>query len=564
MRVFVVAMLAMVVYAAADTSFAWLMKPMLDGSFVAQDPAMIKLIPLAIISIFLLRGIAAFVSGYGMSWVGWRIVQQLRGEMFDKLLHMPAAVYDQASSGELLSKLTFNTERVAGSATKAITVLVRDSLTVFGLLALLLYHSVFLTITILLAAPLCALILFLITKQFRSISKKIQESMGRVSHIAEEIIEGQRVVKIFGGQAYEANKFSTANIRNRKLQMRMVSTKTIATSLVELIVAVALASIVYLATMDNILQTISVGTFVSFMLAMLMLFGPLKRLTEVNEVLQTGIAAGESVFELLDAYSEPNIGTYRSNRVRGDLSFDNVSFRYAKDASLVLDAVNFTATAGQTIALVGRSGSGKTTIANLLARFYGDLQGTITIDGQAIDAYELDNLRSQIAYVGQEVILFNDTVASNIAYGKLATASSDSIRQAAEAAHAAEFVENLAQGYDTIVGENGVLLSGGQRQRLAIARALLKDAPILILDEATSALDSESELAVQAGLAALLKNRTTLVIAHRLSTIENADTILVLDNGKIIERGNHRQLIQARGHYARLHRLQFKEPVEQQ
>ncbi|MDQ7075462.1 MAG: lipid A export permease/ATP-binding protein MsbA [Gammaproteobacteria bacterium] len=556
-RYFGVSVLGLAVYAATDTAFAALMKPLLDGSFVERDPEVIFWLPLVLMGIFVARGVAGFFATYFMAYVGWHIIKQLRQQMFHKLITLPTAIYDRSSAGEMISKLTFNVERVSSAATNSLTVLIRDSLTIFGLLAWMFYLNAYMTLGFLLVGPFMAWIFGTITRRFRRISHRIQGSMGQVTHVVEEAIEGHRVVKIFGGTEYENERFEKLNEENRAQQMKMIKTRAISVPLVQSLAALALASIIFAATRERMIDEVTVGTFMSFMIAMMMLFAPLKRLTMVNEELQKGIAAGQSIFELLDQESEPDQGQMALQKVTGKVAFREVRFAYQADKGEVLKGISFEMQAGQTVAFVGRSGSGKSTLANLLTRLYEPQAGDILLDDQPITEVSLASLRDQLAYVGQDVTLFNDSIANNIAYGKLAESSLEAIQQAAKAAHADEFIEALPDGYQTQVGENGVLLSGGQRQRLAIARAFLKNAPILILDEATSALDTHSERHVQAGLEALLHNRTTLVIAHRLSTIEHADQIMVMEAGEIVERGSHHDLLAKQGAYAALHQLQF-------
>jgi len=556
-RYFGVAVLGLVVYAATDTAFAAIMKPLLDGSFVERDPEMIMWLPLVLMGIFVLRGLAGFYSTYFMAYVGWQVIKQLRQQMFHKLVTLPTAVYDRSSAGEMISKLTFNVERVSSAATNSLTILIRDSLTIMGLLGWMFYLNAYMTFGFLLVGPFMAWIFSSITRRFRRISHRIQGSMGQVTHVVEEAIEGHRVVKVFGGVESENARFEQLNEENRVQQMKMIKTRAISVPLVQSLAALALAAIIFAATRESMIDEVTVGTFMSFMIAMMMLFAPLKRLTMVNEELQKGVAAGQSIFELLDQESEPDHGQIQLQTATGKVEFNEVRFAYNASKGEVLKEISFTMQAGQTVAFVGRSGSGKSTLANLLTRLYEPQSGEILLDGVAITKLTLASLRDQLAYVGQDVTLFNDTIANNIAYGKLAQASLAEIQQAAQAAHADEFIEALPDGYQTQVGENGVLLSGGQRQRLAIARALLKNAPILILDEATSALDSHSERHVQAGLEALLHNRTTLVIAHRLSTIEHADQIIVMEAGEIVERGTHNELLAKQGAYAALYQLQF-------
>jgi subfamily B ATP-binding cassette protein MsbA len=414
-------------------------------------------------------------------------------------------------------------------------------------------------LTIFLVAPPLTLIIQRITRRFRHISRKIQTQMGNVTHVIEEAVEGHRVIKIFGGKRYEAERFDEVNERMRKFEVRLARIKAASVPVVQFLIAIVLAIIVYLSSVDTVVQAVSVGAFVSFFTAMLMLFAPIKRLTTVNATIQNGIAAGEVVFDLIDRAGEPDEGTRTLERAEGHVRYEHLSFAYGPDKDRVLHDIDLEIAAGETVALVGRSGSGKTTLANLLARFYEIREGRILLDGIDIRELELESLRAQIAYVGQNVTLFNDTIGNNIAYGRLGGATREQVEQAARAAHAAEFIETLPAGYDTEIGENGIMLSGGQRQRLAIARALLKDAPVLILDEATSALDTESEIWVQRGLEALLHNRTTLVIAHRLSTIENANRIVVMGAGRILEQGTHAELLAREGAYAGLYRMQFSE-----
>ncbi|MFZ5589940.1 MAG: lipid A export permease/ATP-binding protein MsbA [Pseudomonadota bacterium] len=554
---FAVASVAMALYAATETGFAALMKPLLDEGFVAKNLQAIQYVPLLLVGLFLLRGVAGFLSSYCMAWVGRRVVKDLRGQMFNHLLRLPAAHYDNTSSGQLLSKIIYDVEQVAQASTGAITVIVKDTLTVLGLLAWMFYLNALLALIFIIAGPLVALLVLHVNRRFRRISGRIQAAMGNVTHAAEQAILGHRVIKIFGGRQYETEQFEKANDTNRHLNMKMEATSGSSVGIIQLIAASALAGIIYLAMQDFMLVQISAGSFTSFTVAMVMLLAPLKRVTTVNSAIQRGIAAAQSVFNLLDSAVEEDAGTQRLVRAQGRVAYEHVSFTYNAAKGKVLHDVSFSAEPGQTIALVGRSGSGKSTLVSLLPRFYTIDAGVIRLDGHDIRDVKLEDLRNQIALVSQDVILFNDTVANNIAYGALRGASEQEIVQAAEAAHAMEFIRRLPQGLHTLVGENGVLLSGGQRQRLAIARALLKNAPVLILDEATAALDSESERHIQAALERLMQRRTTLVIAHRLSTIEKADLILVLHEGRVVESGCHADLVARGGHYAALHKMQF-------
>ncbi|MED5430063.1 MAG: lipid A export permease/ATP-binding protein MsbA [Pseudomonadota bacterium] len=561
--VFFLAIFAMSVFAVTDTAFAALIKPLLDGSFIEKDPETIRNFPLLLVALFFARSVAGFLSTYGMAWVGRNVVKNIRNEMFDKLVHTPTKTYDMASSGELISKLTYDTEQVAEAATKAITVIIRDGLTIVGLLGLMFYHSWHLALGLLIIGPLIAIFVKYMSSKFRDVSKDIQKSMGFVTHVVEELIQGHRVVKIFSGEKSEKKSFESVNENNRSKHMKRAFIQGTSIPLVQFIVALFLSGIIYLVTSQEFLGVISVGTFMSFITAMILMFAPLKRLAEINVVLQRGIAASESIFDLIDSPIEidniqKSTGNKKDNlRDFSEIHFKDINFSYERNDQLVLKNINFSVKKGSTCAIVGKSGSGKSTLMNLIPRFYDLVSGKILIDKSNINEYSLNNLRSLIAYVGQDLTLFNDTIKNNIAYGSLENKTFNEIKSASLSANANEFIEQFPDGYETIVGDNGVLLSGGQRQRIAIARAILKESPILLLDEATSSLDSESEKSIQKAIAVLLKNRTTIVIAHRLSTIKNADEILVLDKGEIIERGKHLNLLEKNGLYASLHKIQF-------
>ncbi|ABA59128.1 lipid A export permease/ATP-binding protein MsbA [Nitrosococcus oceani] len=560
--IFAASIITMAIYAATETGLAALMKPLMDGSFIERDPATIQIIPLLLIGLFVIRGGANFITQYGLKWVARRVVRDLREQMFCHLLALPARYYDQKASGQLLAKLIYDVEQVSNAATDAILTIIRDSLTILGLLAWMAYLNGLLTLIILVTAPLIALIIWWVSHRFRRISRKIQNSMGDVSQVAQETIEGHREVKIFGGQTYEAERFDQVNEQNRRQTMKMAATDAISQPVVQLIAVLGLAGVIHLATRESMLAQISVGTFISFITAMMLLLGPVKRLTKINGTLQRGIAAAQSIFGLLAETPEADRGQQSLRRARGAIRFEHLSFCYEPAKGPVLENIDLEIKPYQTIALVGHSGSGKSTLVSLLARFYETTSGRILIDEMDIQTLRLTELRRQIALVSQQIILFNDTIAHNIAYGSYQQTSKQDIIRAAEAAHAMEFINRLPDGLDTVIGEKGVLLSGGQRQRLAIARALLKDAPILILDEATASLDTEAERHIQAALETLMRQRTTLVIAHRLSTVENADQIIVLHQGQIIERGTHSQLLARESHYAGLYRLQFRHSHE--
>ncbi|RRQ20610.1 lipid A export permease/ATP-binding protein MsbA [Thiohalobacter thiocyanaticus] len=556
---FLLASLVMAVYGSTDAMFAALMKPMLDEGFVARDPDMIRLVPLLLILLFVFRGLTGFASNYGMNWVGRRVIETLRGELFRKLVRLPVAFYDRSTTGDLVARLIYHVEQVAQASTNAVTILIRDSFTVLFLLAWMFLINGWLAGLFVIIGPVMAVLIRSVSRRLREVNRRIQDSMGDVTHLAEEAVTGQRVIKAFGGEAVEVAAFDAVNKKNRSLQMKMIATSTLSVQLVQLLGAITFALVIWLATRHPAADAISAGDFVSFITAMMLLMPPLKRLTSVNASLQRGIAAASSLFGLLDTAPEADTGTHECRRAQGRLAFEDVRFRYDTGQPPVLDGVSFTIEPGQTVAVVGRSGSGKSTLANLIPRFYEPESGRIRLDGVGLHDYRLADLRRQIALVGQEVVLFNDTVARNIAYGQSEGAPREAIERAAELASAMDFIRELPQGLDTPVGEHGAMLSGGQRQRIAIARALLKDAPLLILDEATSALDTESERAIQAALERLMQGRTTLVIAHRLSTVERADCILVLDQGRVVEAGRHEELLAREGHYAGLYRLQFSD-----
>jgi subfamily B ATP-binding cassette protein MsbA len=556
-RVFAASVLGTIVVALTEPLVPALMKPLLDGTFVEKDEAMMSMVPVIIIVIFLVRGVATFISSYAINWVGNKLVLDLRNEMFQKLLSLPTGCYDDSTTGSLLSKLTFDVTQVTAAATTVVTVAIRDTFILLGLLGWLFYLNWKLTLLTLLMAPVIALVITIISKRMRANSRDTQRAMGDMTQVIEESISAHKVVKLFGGQQYEGSRFDGQANWVRRYVMKQVAAAAANVPIVQMVAAVALAGIVYLVMLQAQNNETTVGGFVSFVMAMLMLTAPVKRLAGISEHLQRGLAAAESVFALLDTDSEIDTGKKAVGRVRGELQFDQVNFAYEQDGRIALKDISLHLQAGENIALVGTSGGGKSTLVNLIPRFYTPHSGQILLDGTDIKEMTLESLRANISLVSQEVVLFNNTVAENIAYGQMREVSEAEVIAAAKAAHAMTFINEWPKGLNTLVGERGVKLSGGQRQRIAIARAILKDAPILILDEATSALDSESERHVQAALETLMQGRTTLVIAHRLSTIEKADRIVVMQKGEIVELGTHRELLKKDGVYAQLHRVQF-------
>ncbi len=554
---FALGILGAVMFSTSMVLFSAFAKEFGDGTFVDRDPRTIVWLPVALVGLFLLRGLGDFTQTYCMGYVGRRIVKKLRSQIFERVLHLPVGYYDKNSSGVLLSRLTYNTEQVGQAATDSVTVTVRETLTILGSIAyMLIVINPKLTLIALTMGPLIGWLVSIINKKFRRYSRRIQDSMGDITRVAKESLEAPRVIKVYNAEDYQNRAFEGVNEHNRRSHMRLVLTRGLSNPVVQMVTIIGASFVLSIAISEAISGEMSMGDLMAFLVALVNIAQPLRSLVNVAGPIQQGIAAGESIFALIDESPEPTGGSQRADRVRGDVAFERVSFSYPAGKGVALSDIDMTVRAGEMIAIVGRSGSGKSTLVNLLPRFYDVDSGIVRIDGIDVREYELRSLREQIAVVSQDVVLFNDTIKANIAFGR--DVPLDKIEHAARAAHVMEFVKDLPLGLDTTVGDRGVLLSGGQRQRISIARALLKNAPILILDEATSALDTESERIIQRALDDLMQNRTTLVIAHRLSTVEQADRIFVLDSGRVVESGTHADLLARDGQYAALHRMQFK------
>jgi len=554
-----IAIVGMTATAAIEGALVLLLQPLMDDALVAKNLEQAKWIPVAFMGIFVLRGLSGFATEMSLGWIGRRVISDLRCQVFDKFLTLPIRFFDSQAAGPLLSRMTYNVEMVAESVTSVVTIAVRDTLTIIAAFGVMIYHSPKLTIFVAILFPVVAVIVRLLGIAFRRYSSRIQDSIGDVSQVSDEVIRGNWVVKAFGGYKYEHDRFSGADGRNFKQNMKLIRVRSLGVAVTQVVFGLGIALVIYMAGRQSIEGVLTPGQFISFFSAMMLMLQPVRRITNVNATLQRGVAAADSLFMILDQENELDTGRLKKERADGDVLFDHINFSYEDADGPVISDLRVEIPAGTTLAIVGHSGSGKSTLVSLLPRFYDVDSGEIQLDGIPITEYSLASLRNNISVVSQDVVLFNDTIRANLAYGQFGSHSEEDLLNAAEAAYVLEFVNELPNGLDTFVGDRGVLLSGGQRQRIAIGRALLKNSPVLILDEATSALDTKSERRIQDALNNLMKNRTTLVIAHRLSTVEKADRIIVLDAGKIVEAGTHSELLTQDGHYAALYRMQFTE-----
>lgn len=554
-----IAVIGMASTAAIEGSLVWLLEPLMDEAVVHKNIEDARWIPIAFVAIFVLRGFAGYATESSLGWIGRSVISSLRRDVFRKFLTLPARFFNKQTTGPLLSRMTYNVEMVAESVTSVVTVAIRDVLTVIAAIVVMVYQSGKLFLFVAMLFPIIAVLVRILGIAFRRYSNRIQDSVGEVTQVTEEIVRGNWVVKAFGGYDYEQQRLEEADERNRSQNLKLIRVRSLGVAVTQVIFGIGIALVIYAASTEASQDHLTGGQFISFFGAMMLMLQPVRRITNINATLQRGVAGADSLFGIIDEDDEVDTGTVDAGTVRGEVEFRNVSFGYEGDKGNVLQDISVRIEAGKTLAVVGHSGSGKSTLVSLLPRFYDIDSGELLIDGVSITDYTLDSLRDNISLVSQDVVLFNDTIANNLAYGKLKSKSREELLEAAEAAYVMEFVNDLPAGLETYVGDRGILLSGGQRQRIAIGRALLKNSPILILDEATSSLDSHSERSIQDALERLMSNRTTLVIAHRLSTVERADRIIVLDAGRIVESGTHTDLLAADGHYAALHRMQFSD-----
>jgi len=554
-----IAVAGMAASALIEASLVYLLRPLMDEALVAKNLEATRWLPVAFVFIFAARGVTGFATEASLGWIGRTVISSLRRDVFRKFLTLPTRFFEERSTGPLLSRMTYNVEMVAESVTNVVTIAIRDVLTLIAAIGVMLLQSPKLAGFVAILIPILAVLVRVLGVAFRRYSSRIQDSVGEVTQVTEEIVTGNRIVKIFGGYDYEKERLDEVDERNRKQNLKLIRVRAMGVAVTQTVFGIGVAGVIYMAGLESLADNMTAGQFISFLGAMLWMLQPVRRITNVNATLQRGVAAAGSLFEVIDEPDEIDTGTEAVSRAKGSVEFRNVCFSYNEKTDAILDDISVAVEPGRSLAIVGHSGSGKSTLVSLLPRFYDVDSGEILVDGTPIRDYTLNSLRDNISLVSQDVVLFNDSILNNLAYGELKRHSHEELLQAAEAAHVLEFANELPDGLNTKVGDRGVLLSGGQRQRIAIGRALLKDAPVLILDEATSSLDTKAERRIQQALDELMRNRTTLVIAHRLSTVEHADCIIVLDRGKIIESGTHKELLDRDGQYATLYRMQFSE-----